>query len=342
MEVLLTGGTGVLGSVVAEYLAPTTELTCLTRRRPLQQPHVRQVRGDLDEPDLGMDARHLADVVARTDVIAHCGAMTAFSSGAEDSHAVNVEGTDRILDLASRANARLVHVSTAFVSRLGEFGDAGSPDVRSPASYLRSKVAAEALVMGSGLETVIARPSVLIGDSRTGAIGQFQGWHAVCGAIITGRMPFLPAAGDSLVDYVPVDLAARVIADLVLHGSDRPAWWLTAGEEAMTLRQCVDLSLAVAAERGLSPHPPRLLAREVVERLFLPALAAEAPPALRRQMYEGVELMRLFGSAQPLSSSWPGSPSATAVTNAELEAHARTSMRYWCDKRGLAERTHVA
>lgn len=341
MNILLTGGTGVLGAVLADELAPLTDLTCLTRQRPLGLPGVRQVTGDLAALGMGLDARVLDDLIASTDVVVHCGAMTVFGSDREAAHQVNVDGTNRVLDLAARAGARLVHVSSAFVARIGEFADAAGTGVRTPLSYLSTKLAAESLVAGSGLDADIVRPSVLIGDSRTGAFGQFQGWHAMCGAVITGRTPFLPADGDVLVDCVPVDHAAQAIADLVLRGAGRGSWWLTAGEHATTLDQSLDISVEVAAERGLAPQRPRLLPREMVERLVLPAFGDGAPPKLRRQMEEGVELMRLH-TEHRFPSSWPDAHLRPPASNAESQDHVRTSLRYWCDRQGLGVGTCVA
>lgn len=335
MRILLTGGSGVLGAVVAHELAPRSDLTCLTRRRRLDRVDVRQVKGDLTVPGMGLAARELRDLVAQTDVVVHCGAMTSFDTDAAASRGVNVDGTKRVLDLAERAGARLVHVSTAFIARVDEFADDGPTDLRSPLSYLRSKVEAESLVLGSGLDPLVIRPSVLMGDSRSGVIQKFQGWHTMSGAVITGRTPFLPAGGDTLVDLVPVDDVARVIAGLVLAGAEPGAWWLTAGDQACSLQRSLEICLQIAAEHGLAPAPPRLLPREMVERLVMPAFAAGAPPQLRRQMLEGIELMRLFGSEHRFPSRWPAGLARRASTTAELEDCARVSLRYWCEKQGL-------
>lgn len=336
MRILLTGATGVLGAVVARELAPQAELTALVRRRRLPLDGVRQVRGDLTEAAMGMDAQDYDDVVAGTDIIVHCGAMTGFGNKPDVPRRVNVEGTNRILELTARAGARLVHVSTAFVARVGEFEQsAPAADLRTPFSYVRSKVEAEQLVFGSGLDPVVVRPSVLMGDSKTGHIEAFQGWHSMCGAAIGGQTPFLPAGADTLVDSVPVDFAARAIARIALTGAQPGAWWLTAGEHAFTLGESLELCLAEAAARGLSPERPRLLPREMVERLVLPAFGDGVPPELRRQMLEGLELMRMFGSEQRFPSRWPSEHGAPGPTRDELAGAFDQSLRYLCDEYGL-------
>ena len=285
---------------------------------------------------MGMAAQDYDDVVAGTDVVVHCGAMTGFGNKPDVPRRVNVEGTNRILELTARAGARLLHVSTAFVARVGEF-DQASPaaGLRTPVSYVRSKVEAEELVFASGLDPVVVRPAVLMGDSRTGHIEAFQGWHSMCGAAIGGQTPFLPAGPDTLVDAVPVDFAARAIARIARAGAQPGEWWLTAGEHAFTLGESLELCLREAAVRGLSPQRPRLLPREMVERLVLPAFGAGVPPALQRQMLEGVELMRLFGSEHRFPSRWPGELGAPAPTRHELTRAFEQSLRYLCDEYGL-------
>lgn len=335
-RILLTGGTGVLGAVVARALAPHAELTCLTRRRPLAIEGVRQVTGDLTASGMGLDARDRDAIVAGTDVIVHCGAMTGFGTKPDVPRRVNVDGTNRILDLAASAGARLVHVSTAFVARIGEFeASQATPDLRTPVSYVRSKVEAEHLVLGSGLGPVLVRPSVLMGDSATGHIEAFQGWHQMCGAVMAGQTPFLPAGPDALVDCVPVDFAARAIARLALGDLAPSEWWLTAGDDAFTLGESLQLCLDEAAARGLTPPRPRLLPREMIERLVLPAFGEGVPPELRRQMLEGIELMRLFGSEHRFPSRWPAEHGGPAPTRAELETSFDHSLRYLCDRQGL-------
>lgn len=337
-QILLTGASGVVGSVLATELAPQSHLTCLTRRRPARTLGVRQLRGDLTAPSMGLAARDLADVLARTEIVVHCGALTSFANNPDVAMQVNRVGTERILDLTERAGARLVHVSTAFVARAEEFGESAAENpgerVRSPKSYLRSKVAAEEAVLASGLPVAVVRPSVLMGDSFTGHIQQFQGWHMMCQGIITGGLPFLPAGGESLVDCVPVDFAARAIAALALSPA-AGEWWLTAGPDAFSLGTCIDLCLGVAAERGLAPHRPRALPREMVERLVLPAFGQTAPPALRRQMAEGLELMRLFGSEHRFPSRWPTMFGTPAATQDELIRCFEASVHHLCDVQGL-------
>jgi nucleoside-diphosphate-sugar epimerase len=342
-QILLTGASGVLGSALVTELAPHAELTCLTRRRSVSAAGIRLVPGDLTAPAIGLAPPDLAEVLARTEVIVHCGALTSFANNPELAMRVNREGTERVVDLAERCRASLLHVSTAFVARADEFAPQRDQTerVRSPEAYLRSKVAAEDVVLGSGLPVAVVRPSVLLGDSASGRIEQFQGWHVMCEGIMTGQLPFFPAGGEALVDCVPVDFAARAIAALAVSRASGE-WWLTAGRDAFTLDGCIDICLDVAAERGMTPHRPRTLSREMVERLVLPAFGQTAPPALRRQMLEGMELMRLFGSEHVFPRHWPTMLGAPGPSAAELARAFEVSLHHICDVRDLGREEEVA
>lgn len=352
-EILLTGASGVLGSVIAAELAPIAELTCLTRRRPVALTGTRSVAGDLGLPLLGLTPTAHGELARKVDVVLHCGARTAFSTDGDASDQVNRDGTARVLDLAAAAGAAVVHVSTAFVDRAAEFSHdpaavpPAAPRVRSPEFYLRSKIAAEQAVVTSGLPYAIVRPSVLIGDSVTGAITQFQGWHQMCAGIISGQLPFLPADGAALADCVPVDVAARAVTALTLALAERrlengSAWWLTAGPAALSITATIDACLEIAADRGLSPDRPRTLPREMVERLVLPAFGQSAPPRLLRQMLEGMELMRLFGSEHCFPRRWPTELGLDGPDRAGLTAAAFTSLDFLADGLDLGRRMEVA
>ena len=48
--------------------------------------------------------------------VVHCGASISFDLPLEEARRINVDGTRAVLDLAGRAGARVVHVSTAYVA----------------------------------------------------------------------------------------------------------------------------------------------------------------------------------------------------------------------------------
>ena len=197
--IFLTGITGSLGSWLARRaLRAGWAVTALVRadddasarRRVLAAldtaraaelaAEVQIIRGDLCDRDI---VPRLAGLLGRqVDRIVHCAADTKFGGPAGRGHyEINVAGTRRMLALAERCDLAMVHVSTAYVAgrRSGvvteEQADTGQ-DFNN--TYERTKLAAELVVRrwasARGPGTIILRPSIVMGDSRTGATARFN------------------------------------------------------------------------------------------------------------------------------------------------------------------------
>jgi nucleoside-diphosphate-sugar epimerase len=132
----------------------------------------------------------LDTVVAAMDVaeIVHCAGCTDYFDGRR-LHAANVALTADLLNAGRRWGVqRFIYISTAYCSgfRSGTIPERLHPDPASsdePTDYTRTKRMAERLVAGSGLPFVIIRPSIVIGDSRSGIYrgknyGLYQIWRA--------------------------------------------------------------------------------------------------------------------------------------------------------------------
>ena len=151
MHVLVTGGTGMLGTDVIR------ELAGVEVRAP------SRVEADLGEP--GALERSLGSFVP--ELIFHCAAYTDVD-GCELNPDVaewdNVVATRRVADFSARVGARLVHVSTDYVFD-GAARAPYPPDAATnPVSvYGRTKLEAEEAVRASGARHVIVRTAWLIG-----------------------------------------------------------------------------------------------------------------------------------------------------------------------------------
>lgn len=124
MEVLVTGGTGTLGSLVVERLRSTGHTVRVLSR----SAKAGVVTGDLRK-DVG-----IGRAVADADVIVHC------ATGRGD-----VRATKNLVRAAQASgNPHLVYISIVGVDRI-------------PFSYYRQKLHAEAVISGSGLPFTILR-----------------------------------------------------------------------------------------------------------------------------------------------------------------------------------------
>src|SRR5690242_9194607 len=205
--VLLSGGTGFIGTLIAAVLLEREHrrVVALVREGWQASDLVAQIL-----PELGHDAslQEQAEIFGRLTMLpmpathelseharelnrlgvteaVHCaGSMDYFNSA--ELEQTNVLLTDGMLELARALHVeRFVHLSTAYSSGYieGPVGEClhGEP-ASDPTEYTRTKRAAERRVAESGVPYLIVRPSVVIGDSRTGRYsgkqtGLFQYWR---------------------------------------------------------------------------------------------------------------------------------------------------------------------
>lgn len=294
MTVLLTGATGFVGGELLVRLVEQTDhdvlalvradddataqeridaaLAVLLPPGAVAPGRVRAVAAHLDRPGLGLPADRRDALAREVHAIAHCAASVQFTLPLDEARAINLRGTREMLDLAGRAPElrRFVHVSTAYVAgdrdgryREDEF-DLGQA---SRNTYEQTKLEAELEVLAAGLPgTVIARPSIVVGDSQTGWTPAFNVIYWPLRAFARGLFPVVPADPDARLDIVPVDTVANALLELLDGDAPPPAGavHLVAGDAAPTARR-----VATLAGTSFERCPPRFVA------------AGEAPDAER-------------------------------------------------------------
>jgi nucleoside-diphosphate-sugar epimerase len=298
--ILLTGASGVLGEALRRSL-PASTLFCLVRRTPVSGPNVIAVHGDVTQPRLGLSLHDYSELAQSIDLVIHAAANTEFNPPWEVIARTNVDGTRHVLELAATARVPMYYIGTAFSQSPGDTGGYAATN------YELSKREAEAAVRASGVPHVIVRPSVIVGDSVTGAIGRFQGFHYISGLIMKGRFPIIPASPNTYLDIVPQDVVARVIAALVERGDTSGEHWLTQGEQAPTLRRLVDICVEQAPRLcGRIIHSPKMVNPEVYERLIRPVFLPALPPDLQVAFGRAYQMARYLNIDQPFPSSLAG------------------------------------
>jgi long-chain acyl-CoA synthetase len=311
---LLTGATGFVGMAVLTRLLERTErrVRVLVRARSQREAderldgvmcslfdapdrhagRVTALCGDLTEPGLGLaagpDRRALADEV--TEII-HGAASVAFDLPLEESRAINVEGTRRVLELADECAAspsglrRLTYVSTAYVAgrRTGRALET-ELDVGQGFrnSYEQSKHEAERHVSErrDRFPVTVVRPSIVVGERGTGWTTSFNVIYGPLRAFAAGTYPVAPGRGSAVIDIVTVDH----VADAILALTDSPAaaggtFHIVGGEHATTLGE-----LARLAAGRFGRRVPRLMPPRVYRTLLHPVLLRRGDAATRRML----------------------------------------------------------
>jgi predicted dehydrogenase/nucleoside-diphosphate-sugar epimerase len=217
-DVLVTGASGGLGSVVVERLrARGKRVRILVRRMPDQIPDNLEVAvGDLGDPEAV--SRAMSGVIS----VVHCGA--AMRGGWSEHLCGTVTGTTNVLD-ACRAHGvnRLVHISS--LSVLDWAGADGAEPVNEDSSlepypqlrgfYTRAKLEAELLVSrfakSSQVKTVILRPGQIFGGPMklvTAAVARRVGNRML--VLGNGNLALPLVHVDDVVDAIELAIAAEV------------------------------------------------------------------------------------------------------------------------------------
>jgi len=253
------------------------------------------VRGDITHPGLGLRRRRdaLAEEVSE---IVHGAASVSFELGLEDSRAINVEGTRRVLAFAERCAARgglrrLSHISTAYVA--GEHRGCFSEDdldvgQRFRNAYEQSKFEAESLVSRSRgrLPITVLRPSIVVGERESGWTASFNVLYWPLRAFARGAYMALPARRSSPVDVVPVDYVADAIFHLSqVREAEGATFHLTAGAHTSSVGELVGLASAFFGRPA-----PRLLDPYVYRRVVHPLLVRSSRDERYRRALERSEV----------------------------------------------------
>ena len=243
--VFFTGFPGFLGSALLERVLARGDgpVACLVqsqhaetakrRAREIEDAvgtadAVRLYEGDITEPDLGLDSEP-ADFDPVREVY-HLAAVYDLGVDRDLAEAVNVRGTEHVLSFAETVGVERFHyVSTCYVS--GRYdGVFTGTDLREGQSfnnhYEATKYRAEVAVqerMADGLRATIYRPSIVVGDSRTGETEKFDGPYNLLRLLLAQPRRLsvaftLPGARDAELNVVPRDFVVDAIAIL----SDRP------------------------------------------------------------------------------------------------------------------------
>jgi nucleoside-diphosphate-sugar epimerase len=278
--VFFTGFPGFLGSellprilgrrsdAVAHCLVQP-KFAALARERAAQYgERVRVVEGDITS----RIAAEPEDVVE----IWHLAAIYDLSVPEHVGRAVNVDGTKNVLDFAERCPKleRLHYVSTCYVSGRYE-GRWGEDDLEAGQTfnnfYESTKYLAEVEVRKRrALPVTIYRPSVVVGDSRSGATQKFDGPYFVMQWILRQprAMSLLPVVGRPKryrFNVVPRDFIIEAIDYLASHPASLGRCYQLADPSPLTVDETIDAIAAATGHRVVRVPLPAPVAKGAID-----------------------------------------------------------------------------
>jgi len=241
----------------------------LRRNHPKFNGELELVEGDISAPRLGLSESRYAELQERIGVVWHLAAIYDLAVPEELAYRVNVGGTVQIVDFcAGLEHPRLNYVSTCYVAgkRQGYIREDELDEGQAHNNHYEStKFWAEMEVHRrmSEVPSAIFRPTIVVGDSRTGKTDKYDGPYYLLKVIkrLPSWAPFPRIGkGDTFVNIVPVDFVAKAMVHIGLtEGTDGTVYQL-ADPHPMRARDIVALGLKCmdrARTRGVIP--PKLL-----------------------------------------------------------------------------------
>jgi len=269
--VFVTGATGTIGRfLVARLTARGHRVLALVRRAAVRRDEllawvashggdpsrVELVDGDLRLPSIVTDRSALADV----ELVYHAAAAVTWGLARDVARATNLEGTDRVLELA-RTLPRL----RRFVLLSG-YGVGLVPDgVPVPGGlYEVTKVEADrrarAFARLHDMPLTRVHPGAVIGDSTTGELLSTFGFGDIALAVIRGTLPAIPGGSRHWMPLVTVDYVADFLARVPFADRDAPEYYLL-DDAAPDLATLVHDIAREARVRVPSRRVPMMIAR---------------------------------------------------------------------------------
>jgi nucleoside-diphosphate-sugar epimerase len=256
MTILLTGATGFVGKQLTLSLLENGHKVYALVRNPRKAEnlltsmpfHLREqlhlVEGDITQEQAGISEEILQSLTQKIETVYHMAAYLSFKDNEkEKTFRINLDGTKNILELAKRFKVkRFFHVSTAYT--LGEKSEAKEElhpvDQKFNNYYEESKCQAEHLVFryNEFFKVNIFRPSIIIGDSRTGEADSTFALHG-----IIRSFELLKRRGERQKDprnsfkflcnkevpqnFVPVDYVVAVLTAALSHSKENAIYHIT-------------------------------------------------------------------------------------------------------------------
>lgn len=294
-----TGFPGFLGSALLPRVlarAPDTEAVCLVQPRfaalarqrateiaqaqPDTAGRVRIVEGDITRPGLGLTALQRQELRAHAAEVYHLAAVYDLAVARDLAMRVNVDGTRHVLELARGCEGltRFQYVSTCYVSgrHAGLFRETDLERGQSFNNfYEETKYLAEAEVQQArraGMPVTVYRPSVVVGDSRTGQTQKYDGpYYVIQWLLRQPRVAVMPVVGDprqTVFNVVPRDFVVDAMAYLSGLAQTRGQTYALADPDPPTVdamlrelaraagRRMVRVPLSLKLAKGAIEHVP--------------------------------------------------------------------------------------
>jgi len=246
-SIFLTGASGVVGSSLVPVLLRKYEGDVHFLLRAEDEKHLQQrffelleywdftetaeklrlipCHGDMTKPKLGLNESNYEKVVKNCTHIIHCGGVVRMNLSIDGARKAALDPVKEIVALAKQAQTEGKLEKIEYISTVGVIGKSSNAlteklitEERSfHNTYEQAKAETEEYLVSeinnNQLPVTIHRPSMVVGDSKTGRNINFQVFYHLC-EFFSGKRTFglLPNLKGAKLDLIPADYVAEVIA----------------------------------------------------------------------------------------------------------------------------------
>ncbi|HEX4863775.1 MAG TPA: NAD-dependent epimerase/dehydratase family protein [Acidimicrobiales bacterium] len=283
MELLITGGNGLLGHHLIEALharGDRPRVLALPGENTswLEKRSVPVFRGDVCQPDT------LGPATIGADAVVHLAGMMGLWRPYQDYHDVNVSGTENVCRTAIKEGVgRVVHVSswTVYGMDLGQSCDEECPLRPFPEPYALTKAAGDQvvqrLIAEEGLNAVIVRPGTFFGPEDRLHFGRIADRLASRKAVVVGK------GGNALPFVYVTDVVQGLLLALDHPEAIGQAFNIT-NDQPLTQQEFMDFTaseIGAEAPRIHVPYKPLYAAGHAAERVAGAIRMRRQPPVTR-------------------------------------------------------------
>ncbi len=248
--ILITGGTGFIGSYLVKYLVEKGENVRLLVRNEsklkLLGVKVDFVKGDVT------DRESLKKAFEDVESVYHLAAIFRHGEDPKKIWPVNYEGTKNVAEEALRWDAKLLHVSTVGVLGFATSNplDEKSPYSPNPNPYAQSKAKAEQYILKmqeNGLKAAIVRPAFVYG------IGSTYGLNLLINMVVRKKLRFVIGNCKNFIHPIHVKDLVKALVLVMEKGN---SIYIAANEKPIMLRDFLNTVASYAGVKlryGLHP-----------------------------------------------------------------------------------------
>ena len=244
MKVFITGGTGFVGSIVAEKIKSSGASVTLLERNKKKIPHLKELGFEVFEGTLEEKS-----------------AVSAFLSSNKFDAAINLIGIIRSLpDFSFQkvhvdyVNALLDMAKESGIERFIHMSALGAAE-KSDSEYFSTKYEGESLVRNSGLKWTVFRPSLIFGNNA--------GFFDDLIDLVKTRA-LVPIIGTGETKFAPIDVfsVAEAYNNALYNEKTINKVFQLCGPDTFTFEGIIDLIMEISPPKKLKIHAPSFIAEK--------------------------------------------------------------------------------